>query len=183
MTANYLVFEGATMDLFENHNLTPKSAFSFFHSEEKNSTDADKHILLEPVYPESYDLSYTCLLIPRVPSHHLQADLSERLPQWLQQICTAHNWRIEFVTVNPDYFQWGLRVLPSTQTGQFMQEIRQRTSELILSAFEHIRSENLSGDFWALGYLVVLGTRPHPKEMIEQYIRLSRRQQNFSSPA
>ena len=142
--------------------------------------DSNDKVLLEPVYPESYDLSYTCLLIPRLPSHQLKDNLADSLPTWLQQICTSYNWRIEFITVNPDYFQWGLRVIPSTQTGQFMQEIRQKTSELILSTFEHIRNENSANDFWAQGYLVVLGTRPHPKEMIEQYIRLSRRQQRLS---
>ena len=143
-----------------------------------NSND---NILLVPIDPESYDLSYTCLLIPRLPSHQLKADLAEHLPRWLQQICASYNWQIEFITVNPDYFQWGLRVVPSTLTGQFMQEIRNATSELILSTFEHIRNENSTNEFWASGYLVVLGTRPHPKEMIEQYIRLSRRQQGFPS--
>jgi hypothetical protein len=57
-----------------------------------------------------------------------------------------------------------------------MQKIRNGTSELILSTFEQIRNKISTDDFWASGYLVVLGTRPHPKEMIEQYIRLSRRQ-------
>jgi REP element-mobilizing transposase RayT len=144
--------------------------------------DSNDNVLLEPIYPEAYDLSYTCLLIPGYPLYQLKGNLAELLPQWLQQICDSYNWQIEFVTVNPDYFQWGLRVIPSTQTGQFMQKIRQGTSELILSTFEHFYNKNSAGDFWAAGYLVVLGTRPHPKEMIEQYIRMSRRQQE-ASPA
>lgn len=167
------------MDHFDPQDLKIKPAFSLLQSKKKESMDSNDNVLLEPIYPESYDLSYTCLLIPRLPSHHLQGDMAVRLPQWLQQICASFNWRIEFVTVNPDYFQWGLRVIPSTQTGQFMQEIRNVTSQLILSTFENIRNENSTNDFWASGYLVVLGTRPHPKEMIEQYIRLSRRQQEF----
>lgn len=165
------------MGQFEKHDLKTKSAFSLLQSEEEVSMDSNDDVLLEPIYPESYDLSYTCLLIPHIPSQQLKAAIAERLPQWLQQICALYNWRIEFITVNPDYFQWGLRVIPSTQTGQFMQEIRNRTSELILSTFEHIHHENSTDDFWASGYLVVLGTRPHPKEMIEQFIRMSRRQQ------
>jgi REP element-mobilizing transposase RayT len=138
-------------------------------------------VMLEPIYPESYDLSYTCLLIPRFPAHQLKDALADFLVERLQQICVMYNWRIEFITVNPDYFQWGVRVVPSTQTGQFMKEIRSRTSEFIMSTFEDFRSDNSTDDFWAPGYLVVLGTRPHPREMIEQYIRLSRRQQGFST--
>jgi REP element-mobilizing transposase RayT len=169
------------MDLFGDRNIKSKSAFSLSNSEEKAFGDSSESVFLEPVQPEAYELSYTCLLIPRLPSHKLKAELANNLPQWLQRICVLYNWQVEFITVEPDYFQWGLRVVPSTQTGQFMQEIREGTSELILSTFEHIRNENSTDDFWASGYLVVLGTRPHPKEMIEQYIRLSRRQQGLSA--
>jgi REP element-mobilizing transposase RayT len=145
-------------------------------SEEKASMDSNDIVLLEPITPEAYDLSYTCLLIPGHPFYQLKGDLAKLLPQWLQKICASYNWQIEFITVDPDYFQWGLRVIPSTQTGQFMQKIRNETSELILSTFEDIRNKISTEGFWASGYLVVLGTRPHPKEMIEQYIRLCRRQ-------
>ena len=150
--------------------------------EENLHVDSKSPVLLEAIHPESYDISYTCLLIPGLPIHQLQGELAELLPKWLKEICASHNWHVEFVTVNPEYFQWGLRVIPSTQTGQFMQKIRQGTSELILTKFEDIRNGNSIKDFWATGYLVVLGTRPHPKEMIDQYIRLSRRQQE-ATPA
>ena len=170
------------MDRFEKQELKSRSAFSSFQSKEKASTDSNDDILPGPIYTESHDLSYTCLLIPWLPSHQLEGGLAECLPQWLQQICASYHWQMEFFTVNPDYFQWGLRVIRSTKTDQFMQEIRHGTSELILSTFEHIRNENLTHDFWAAGHLVVLGTRPHPEEMISQYIRMTRRQQGFSLP-
>lgn len=166
------------MGLSDQHDLKTDSTL-LSQPKEREVVNLNSDVLLEPIYPESYDLSYTCLLIPHLPAHQLKDDLAVSLSKWLQQICASYNWRIEFVTVNPNYFQWGLRVIPSTQTGQFMQEIRRKTSELILSTFEHIRHENATDDFWAPGYLVVLGTRPHPKEMIEQYIRLSRRQQGY----
>jgi REP element-mobilizing transposase RayT len=144
--------------------------------------DSIDNILLENINPESYDLSYTCLLIPYLASHHLQGALAERLPQWMKQICTSHNWWLEFLIVDADYFQWGLRVGPSVQTSQFMQVIRQKTSELILIAFENFRNKISANDFWAPGYLVVLGSRPQLKEMVKQYIRMSRRKQEFPSP-
>lgn len=167
------------MGSFRNYDKKRKSAFSPSQPKEEVIEISSDTVVLEPVYHESYDLSYTCLLIPH-PNHPLMDDLAEHLPQWLKQICFTFNWQIEFITVHPEYFQWGLRVIPSVQTGQFMQEIRQQTSKLIFEAFEQIRSNNPNGDFWAPGYLVVLGTRPHPKEMIEQYIRLSRRQHKIS---
>jgi len=138
--------------------------------------------LLEHIHPEPKDVSYTCLLIPSSPSLQLGRDMANHLPQWLQQICAPYNWSLEFVTVGTDYFQWGLQVIPFTQPVQFMQMIRRQTSELIVSTFEYSRKESLHGDFWEPGYLVILGSRPDPKEIIEQYIRLSRRQQESLQP-
>jgi REP element-mobilizing transposase RayT len=156
-------------------------SFSFFQTDEKEVAQSNQDILLEYVDSEFYSLSYTCLLIPRFPSHQLKGDLADNLPQWHQQICLSYGWRLEFITVQPDYFQWAILVPPSTAPGRFMQQIRFNTSEMILSHFGHIRRENLSDDFWAPGYLVVLGTRPHPEEMISQYIHLTRRQQGLSN--
>jgi REP element-mobilizing transposase RayT len=145
----------------------------------RESLDLNKDVLLEPVYPDAYNLSYTCLLIPRFPSHQLVGDLADYLPQWLQQVCVSYGGRLEFITVEPDYFQWALSVLPSVSPGQFMQQIRDDISKMIFSNFGRIKRENLSNDFWAPGYLVVLGIRPHPVEMVKQYIRLTRRQQGL----
>jgi REP element-mobilizing transposase RayT len=169
------------MDQITEEELKIYPPFSLFQTDEKEDLDIGQDILLEPVYPDFYNLSYTCLLIPRFPSHQLKGDLADYLPQWLQQVCISFGWRLEFITVHPDYFQWAILVPPSTPPGHFMQQIRYDTSEMILSNFGSIRKENLSNDFWAPGYLVVLGTRPHPEEMISQYIRLTRRQQGLST--
>lgn len=169
------------MDSSEDVDVKKTQTFSFVQTEGQEETQLKEGVLLEPVYPESYDLSYTCLLLPRFPSHQLKGDLANYLPQWLQQVCISFGWRLEFVNVDPDYFQWSISVLPATPPGRFMQQIRYDTSGLILSHFGRIKQENLSNDFWAPGYLVVLGTRPHPREMVEQYIRLTRRQQGLNT--
>jgi REP element-mobilizing transposase RayT len=152
--------------------------------DEKEVSDSNQDItldLLDPVNLELYSLSYTCLSIPRFPSHQLKGDLADYLSQWMQQICISYGWRLEFITVQPEYFQWAMVVPPSTSPSRFMQQIRNDTSKMILAAFGHISKENLSNDFWAPGYLVVLGTRPHLVEMISQYIRLTRRQQGLNT--
>lgn len=136
---------------------------------------------LEPLTPETYDISYTCLLIPRSSSQQLEGDLADSLRQWLGEICEMWNWQVDFLTVKFGYFQWGLRVASSIQIGQFMKEIRSKTSELVISNFPEHGDGSPEIDFWAPGYLVVLGTRPHPQAMIEHYINLVRRQQGLSS--
>lgn len=171
------------MDQSTQEKLKEDYPFSLFQTKEVKEIevpDSNQDVLLEPVYPESYNLSYTCLLIPRFPSHQLKGDLADLLPQWLQQVCISYGWSLEFITVHPDYFQWAIIVTPSTSPSYFMQHIRYETSKMILSHFGQIKRENLSNDFWAPGYLVVLGTRPHPEDMIRQYLRLTRSQQGLT---
>jgi len=52
---------------FLGKRLTIKSTFSTFQSEEKAAMDLNDNVLLEPIYPEAYDLSYTCYY-SRTPS-------------------------------------------------------------------------------------------------------------------
>ena len=172
------------MDQSTQEKLKEANSFSLFQTEETKGIeipDSNQDVLLETVYPESYNLSYTCLLIPRFPSHQLKGDLADLLPQWLQQVCISYGWSLEFITVHQDYFQWAIMVTPSTSPSFFMQHIRYDTSKMILSHFGRIKRENLSNDFWASGYLVVLGTRPHPEAMIRQYLHLTRSQQGLTT--
>lgn len=176
----YIGAEKSSLATDERQKQKNEASFLDLQTHQNITTSSNDDVLLEPVYPDSYDLSYTCLLIPRFPSHQLKGDLADYLPQWLQQICISYGWRLEFITVNPDYLQWALWVAPSTPPSHFMQQIRFDLSSMIFSNFGRVKKENLSKDFWAPGFLVVLGTRPHPEEMIRQYILLSRRQQGLN---
>jgi REP element-mobilizing transposase RayT len=167
------------LDLANQNDLKTNEPFSLVQTKEEDRYDLDQGVTLEPMRSDSYDLSYTCLLIPRFPSHQLKGDLVDFLSQWLQQICLSYGWRLEFTTINPDYFQWGFHVNVSVTPARFIHTIRSETSKFILSNFGRIAKDNLSNDFWAPGHLVVLGIRPHPDEMIVQYIRLTRRQQGL----
>lgn len=167
------------LNLQDRHGVKAGDPYSLIQTKEEEVSDSLPDVILEPIQSESYDLSYTCLLIPRFPSHQLKGDLANYLSQWLQQICISYGWRLEFTTANPDYFQWGLHVNVSVPPSHFMQTIRSETSKFILSNFGRIAQENLSNDFWAPGHMVVLGILPHPYEMIEKYIRLTRRQQGL----
>ncbi len=167
------------MNSSDQESITSQPTFTFLETDEVQVPESNQDVVLESVDPDLYNLSYTCLLIPRFPSHLLKGDLADLLPGWLQHVCIAYGWRLEFTTVNPDYLQWAILVSPSTAPARFMHQIRQDTSRMVLSSFGHIRRGNLSNDFWAPGYLVVLGTRPHPEEMIKQYISLTRRQQGL----
>jgi len=140
-----------------------------------------RNIVLEPVSASVYNLTYACLLIPRFAQHHLTGDLAERLSEWMQEICIAFGWRLEFIAVRPDYLHWLSNVPPAASPSYMMRIIRQRISEKIFEEFPRFKKENPSGDFWAPGHLIMGGTQPAPVQVIKDFIRQTRRRQGISN--
>ena len=136
-------------------------------------------VVLERVSRKPYDLSYSSLLIPRFSAHYLIGDIAESLRDWMHQICVSYAWRLEDIAIRPEYMQWVLYVPAATPPSRCIRTVREHTSRLIFEDFPHIRRENMSKDFWAPGYLVLVGPTPHPPEMIEEFIRLTRQQQGI----
>jgi REP element-mobilizing transposase RayT len=145
-------------------------------------TEVASRVMLEPISPGLYNLTYACLLVPRFSSHYLTGDISERLSEWLPQISIAFGWRLEYLAVRPEYVQWMVNVPPSTSPGYLMRIIRQQTSEKIFAEFVRLKRENPSGDFWAPGYLIMGGTQPHPPQLVKDYIKQTRTRQGYSEP-
>jgi len=139
----------------------------------------DRQVVFEPVVPDDYRLSYACLIIPRFPAHQLNGDLSRELPEMMSQICFSYGWRLERLTVHPQYLQWILHVSPQSSPTYFMNKIRNDLSNMIFENFPILQKLNLSQDFWAPGYFVIISTQPHPTTMVNEFIRMTRRQQGF----
>ena len=95
--------------------------------------EADERIVLEPVSPGVYNLTYACLLVPRFSSHYLTGDVADRLSEWLPNICVAFGWRLEYLAIRPEYLQWVANVPPATSPGYLMRVIRQQTSEKVFA--------------------------------------------------
>ncbi len=143
-------------------------------------TEVAGRVMLEPISPGLYNLTYACLLVPRFSSHYLTGDMSDRLSEWLPQICIAFGWRLEYLAVRPEYVQWVLNVQPAASPGYLMRIMRQQTSEKIFHEFPRMKKENPSGDFWAPGYLIMGGTQPHPPQLVKDYIKQTRTRQGYS---
>jgi REP element-mobilizing transposase RayT len=145
-------------------------------------TEVAGRVMLEPISPGLYNLTYACLLVPRFSSHYLTGDIADKVSEWLPQICIAFGWRLEYMAVRPEYVQWVLNVPPATSPGYLMRIMRQQTSEKIFAEFPRMKKENPSGDFWAPGYLIMGGTQPHPPQLVKDYIKQTRTRQGYSQP-
>lgn len=141
--------------------------------------DSDHRVHLEPVRNHPYDLSYACLLIPRFSSHYLIGDIVEFLHLWMKDICISFGWRLDNLTIKPEYMEWILSVPPNTPPSRCHRTVREQTSRQIFDDFPQFKNENLSKDFWAPGYFVMLGSQPHSQQTINEIIFLTRQQQGI----
>ena len=158
-------------------NITAMGETEETHSNSKNSEV--RRIVLESVSSSVYNLDYSCLLVPRFPQHLLIGDLSDRLSDWVQETCIAFGYRLEYISVRPEYLQWVVNVPPTTSPGQLMRIKRQRTSEKIFEEFPRFSKENPSGDFWAPGYLILGGSQPPQIQVIKEFIAQTRQRQGI----
>jgi REP element-mobilizing transposase RayT len=144
---------------------------------ESPTTEAARKLVVEPTTAGLYHLTYACLLVPRFSAHYITGDLADQMGDWIPNICIAFGWRLEYISVRPEYLQWVVNVQPNTSPGYLMRIMRQQTSEKIFSEFPRMKKENPSGDFWAPGYLIMGGTQPHPQQLVRDYIRQTRQRQ------
>jgi DNA-binding response OmpR family regulator/REP element-mobilizing transposase RayT len=132
---------------------------------------------LRPVSPAVSHLNFACLLIPRIPAHHLIGELASSLATWLGQLCLAYGWRLEHQSIRPGYLLWIAHVSPVTSPSYHIRMIRKQTSQRIFTLFPQLKKENPSGDFWAPGYLIVSSIQPPAADIINQYIDHTRHHQ------
>lgn len=150
------------------------------HTVAESVTQVAHRILLEPASPAMADLTYACLLVPRFDTHHLVGDAADRLTEWVPQVCVAFGWRLEHLSVRPDYLQWVARVPPSTAPGHVMRVVRQQTSDRLFNEFPRFKKDNPSGDFWAPGYLIMGSSQPHPQHLVRSFIKQTRERQGLT---
>jgi REP element-mobilizing transposase RayT len=112
------------------------------------TTVAARNLKLEPITAGLYHLTYACLLVPRFTSHYLTGDLADHMSKWLPSICIAFGWRLEHLSIRPEYLQWVVNVQPNTSPGQLMRLMRQQTSEKIFAEFRRFLGTGVSHHGW-----------------------------------
>lgn len=169
-------------DLTTTRKQEQTSDQSVIDTRPQSVTEVAHRLILEPTSPSLYNLSYACLILPRFDHHYLTGDLAERISARIPKICVAYGWRLEHLSIRPEYLQFVVSVPPQTAPGYVMRIIRQQTSETIFVDFPRIKTENPSGDFWAPGYLMMGGVQALPQQNIREFIRQTRQHQGLIKP-
>ncbi len=164
----------AAKQIEETTKVSPRRDF-----EEEDLPKPEADIDVEPVSPSMYNLTYACVLIPRFPHHHLTGESAKRLTDWITQLCIAFGWRLEQLSIRPDYMQWLVNVPPNTSPGYLMRTIREHTSRRMFVEFPVTEEDNPSGDFWAPGYLILGSPQPPPASLVQEFMQNTRSRQGL----
>lgn len=126
-----------------------------------------------------FDITYACMLIPRMPQHHLVSEMARYLEKWMFQICVSFDWRMEQLSIRPDYMQWMVKVHSATAPRFLMQIVTRITSQRIFDQFPQLTVENPSAEFWAPGWLVITSETLPSQQMVQDFIRKTRQRQGL----
>ncbi len=141
--------------------------------------DSQSILRLEPDSANFSNITFACLLVPRLPHHHLVRDLAKKMEEWLPMICVAFNWRLEQLSVRPEYLQWMVSAHSATAPGYLMQITARTTSARIFHEFPRLLDENPSGEFWAPGWVITSRNRPLSPDNVRDFIEKTRRRQGL----
>ncbi|HUF38486.1 MAG TPA: transposase [Anaerolineales bacterium] len=134
---------------------------------------------LEPESASFSNITYACVLLPRLPKHHLVGEPARLLENWMLELCISFDWRLEQLSIRPEHMQWQVRVHSATAPRFLMQITSKITSQRMFERFIHLRDDNPSGEFWAPGWLVITGEKLPPNAMVQEFIRKTRARQGI----
>ena len=127
--------------------------------------------------PVLFNIGYSIVLVPRLPTHYLVSDLAKSLSEWISRYCLAFGWRLVHLAIHPNYIELSVKVEPDHPSREVLQTISELTSERIFENFPKLKRDNPSGKFWAPGFIVVVGTKPVPPAIIKKFIQQTRKYQ------
>lgn len=147
---------------------------------EKPSETNQLSSLHEFISDTLYNLTYSCLLIPRFVSHQLTGEREKKIAECINNIHTSQGWRLESIKVRPGYVLWVSNFPPNITPSKHVDMIRKETSRLLFEDFPVFKRENQSGDYWAPGYLIVGGKNAISDKLIQAFSNQNRRKHGVS---
>jgi len=136
---------------------------------------------LEPETASMVNITYTCVLIPRLHEQHLVGDLAEALSRWVNELSIAFGWRLDHLSVRPNYLHWRAVSPPDYPPAHMVLDMKKRTSERIFGKFSRFETANPSGKFWADGHLIVNGRDKLSQQLMQDFINATRFRQGTQS--
>jgi len=166
--------------LFPGDESERSQAISWLNENEsdfkKNETGINELSSLNEFISDAlYNLTYSCLLIPRFGPHQLTNEREKQIAGCIKNIHTSKGWRLEVLKVRPEYLLWESNFPPNITPSKHIDIIRKETSRLMFDNFPTFKRENPSGDYWAPGYLIVGGKNAISDQLVSAFLTQNRK--------
>lgn len=112
----------------------------------------------------------TFVLIPRRSQHSLSGEIATQLFHWLSELAYGRGWRLEGVSIRPDYLKFSAVPLQGESPDTVLQIVRQHTTRNIFAAFPDLVNEHQGLDFWAENSLAAGPDQPITAQVLRQYL-------------
>ena len=174
------------LDLINDLRLTNQGGGSAPAVKEKNVkengykqdfTQPERHqlSLMNEFLPDAlYNLSYSFLLITRFDSNYPPLDRDEIIKDCIKKLHVSYGWKLESLEIHQDFLRWVSSFPPTFAPSRHIETIRKETSKRLFEDFPQFKQVNLSGDYWAPGYLVVGGNNAISDQLVSAYIKQNR---------
>jgi len=153
------------------------------HQESENNQLSFLH---EFIPDALYNLTYSCLLIPRFASPHHTSDRELKIEEYIKNVHISYGWRLEQLEVQPEYLRWASSFPPTITPSKHIEKIRKEISRLLFEDFPTLKKENLNDDYWAPGYLIVGGKNLISNQLVLAFLKRNRQKygvnRDVSSP-
>jgi REP element-mobilizing transposase RayT/CheY-like chemotaxis protein len=149
----------------------------------RNVTQSGKNpisLLHEFIPDDLYNLTYSCLLIPRFRSHHMTRDRENTITDCIKKLHISYGWRLEMLEVQSEYLRWASSFPPNFAPSRHIDTIRKETSKRLFEDFPQFKEENLSGDYWAPGFLIMGGVNAISDQLVLAYTNQNRQKHGLS---
>ena len=131
--------------------------------------------LMREFIPDAlYNLSYSFLLITRFDSNYPPMDRDEIIKECIKKLHVSYGWKLESLEIHQDFIRWVSSFPPTFAPSRHIETIRKETSKRLFDDFPQFKQVNLSGDYWAPGYLVVGGNNAISDQLVSAYIKQNR---------
>ncbi len=151
--------------VFEKMDIKPEAIQEALQPEKSQITSLNEFI------PDAlYDLTYTFLMIPRFSTHRLKTDETATIKEFIKNLHLSYGWRLELLDMQPEYLRWASSFPPNIAPSSHLEMIRKGTSKQLFEDIPGYKKENLSGDYWAPGYIIVEGKNSISTQLVSDYI-------------
>lgn len=126
-----------------------------------------------------YHLTYSFVMVPKLPRYRIVGDLAARVDELLRHYAVVYHWRIERLTLRPNHAVVVVTCPPTTAPERVMRTLRRLTSQRIAEEFPRAMPDDPTGDFWARPYLLFAADHTPDPAQIADFITQVRRQQGL----